>query len=102
MSEVNKSLTCPVDEPHCRWLEEIENLRRHIDELNELVLRDALTGLYNYRHFENILQAEMDRSKRIGIPTSLVMIDLDYFKKINDVHGHEIGNIALKHVAKIL
>lgn len=102
MSEVKQPLNCPVEEPHCRWLEEIASLREHIDELNELVLTDALTGLYNYRHFKNILQSEMDRSKRSGIPTTLVMMDLDHFKKINDTHGHEIGNLVLKHVADIL
>ena len=44
----------------------------------------------------------MDRSKRSGIPTSMVMIDLDHFKQINDTHGHEIGNVVLKRVADIL
>ncbi len=102
MSEVDKPLICPVEEQRCPWLDEIESLRQNIEELNELVLTDALTGLYNYRHFEYVLQAEMDRSKRSGIPTSLVMIDLDYFKSINDTHGHENGNIVLKHVANIL
>ena len=102
MPEVKKSLICPVGERHCRWLDEIESLRQQIEELNELVLTDALTGLFNYRHFNYILQAEMDRSKRSGIPTSLVMIDLDHFKDINDTHGHENGNIVLKQVANIL
>jgi diguanylate cyclase (GGDEF)-like protein len=49
-----------------------------------------------------VLQAEMDRSKRSGIPTTLVMVDLDHFKNINDSYGHEVGNIALKHVAGII
>ncbi|NNE63693.1 MAG: GGDEF domain-containing protein [Gammaproteobacteria bacterium] len=99
---MNKPLVCPVEERHCRWLDEIESLRNQIEELNELVLTDALTGLFNYRHFNYVLQAEMDRSKRSGIPTSLVMIDLDHFKNINDTHGHESGNIVLKQVADIL
>lgn len=95
-------LKCPVDEPECLWLEEIENLRLQVRELAELVSTDALTGLYNFRHFKIVLQAEMDRSKRSGIPTTLVMVDLDHFKKINDTYGHEVGNLALKHVAKII
>lgn len=102
MSEVNEPLVCPVDEKDCAWLDEVENLRRQIAELSELVLTDALTGLYNFRHFKYVLQAEMDRSKRSGIPTTLVMIDLDHFKRINDTYGHEIGNVVLKHVADIL
>ena len=71
-------------------------------ELSELVATDALTGLYNFRHFRAVLQAEMDRSKRSGIPTSLVLVDLDHFKAVNDSYGHEVGNQALKHLASIL
>ncbi len=93
---------CPVGEPSCEWLDEIENLRRQIDELSELVSTDALTGLFNFRHFKTILQAEMDRSKRSGIPTSLVLVDLDHFKSVNDTYGHEVGNLSLKYMATIL
>src|SRR5210317_1199415 len=99
MSEAIKPLVCPVAEQDCCWLLEIENLRQQIEELNELVLTDALTGVFNDRHFKYVLQAEMDRSKRSGIPTSLVMIDLDHFKNINETHGHENGNIVLKKLA---
>lgn len=102
MSEKDKPLICPVSEQDCRWAPEIERLRQEVDELNELVLTDALTGLFNYRYFNYVLQAEMDRSKRSGIPTSLVMIDLDHFKKINDTHGHENGNIVLRRLAETL
>ena len=103
MDEFDKqSLKYPVDEPERRWLEEIGNLRSQISELAELVSTDALTGLYNFRHFKKVLQAEMDRSKRSGIPTTLIMVDLDHFKNINDTHGHEVGNLALKHVAEII
>jgi diguanylate cyclase (GGDEF)-like protein len=93
---------CPVGETSCEWLDEIEKLRNQIDQLSELVSTDALTGLFNFRHFKTVLQAEMDRSKRSGIPTSLVLVDLDHFKAVNDTYGHEIGNQALKHVATIL
>lgn len=102
MSEANELPVCPVDETDCHWLAEIENLRQQIEKLSEQVLTDALTGLFNFRHFKYVLQAEMDRSKRSGIPTSMVMIDLDHFKQINDTHGHEIGNVVLKRVADIL
>jgi len=97
-----KPLECPVGESSCEWLDEIERLRDQIEELSELVSTDALTGLFNFRHFKTILQAEMDRSKRSGIPTSLVLVDLDHFKAVNDTYGHEVGNRALKHVAEIL
>ncbi len=102
MSKADEKRLCPVGEPECEWLDEVGNLRRQIDELSELVSTDALTGLFNFRHFKTVLQAEMDRSKRSGIPTSLVLLDLDHFKAVNDTHGHEVGNLALKHLATIL
>ena len=93
---------CPIGEFDCRWLDEIEKLRQQVLDLSDLVSTDALTGVYNFRYFRNVLQVEMDRSKRSGIPTTLVMADLDHFKGINDNHGHETGNQALKHVAEII
>jgi len=93
---------CPVGETSCEWLDEVDNLRNQISVLSELVSTDALTGLFNFRHFKTVLQAEMDRSKRSGIPTSLVMVDVDHFKAINDTYGHGAGNMALKSLADIL
>ncbi len=93
---------CPIHRAQCPWQEEVVALRQKVEELSELVSTDALTGLYNFRHFKNVLQAEMDRSKRSGIPTSLVLLDIDHFKQVNDTHGHEIGNQALCHLAEIL
>lgn len=91
-----------MGEDSCEWLELVEELRCQVSELSELVSTDALTGLFNFRHFKTVLQAEMDRSKRSGIPTSLVMVDADHFKAVNDTYGHEIGNQALQHLADIL
>ncbi len=93
---------CPLGESSCEWLREVRLLRDQVAELSQLVSTDALTGLFNFRHFKTVLQAEMDRSKRSGIPTSLVMVDLDHFKAVNDNYGHEVGNIALQHLASIL
>lgn len=98
----NKPLVCPVDAQNCEWLDEMARLRQEVLGLSELVAADALTGLYNLRHFKNALQTEMDRSKRSGIPTTLVMVDIDYFKAINDTHGHEVGNVVLQHIANFL
>jgi diguanylate cyclase (GGDEF)-like protein len=92
---------CPVGEKSCEWLDEIARLRAEVKELSELVATDPLTGLYNLRHFKKVLQAEMDRSKRSGIPTSLVLADVDHFKSINDEHGLEAGNAVLKQLAEI-
>ncbi|MFT4606556.1 MAG: diguanylate cyclase (GGDEF)-like protein [Urechidicola sp.] len=98
----NKPLVCPDDAPDCGCRDEIVRLRQEISGLSELVAKDALTGLYNSRHFKNVLQSEMDRSKRSGSPTTLVMVDIDYFKAINDTHGYEVGNVVLQHIATIL
>lgn len=92
---------CPVGEDVCEWLDEIVRLRARVEELSDLVATDELTGLFNFRHFKTVLQAEMDRSKRSGIPTSLVMADVDHFRAINDEHGREVGNRLLRQLAEI-
>ena len=101
-SSRRKGLECPVGESSCEWLDTVRELRQQVAELSALVATDALTGLYNFRHFKTMLQAEMDRTKRSGIPTSLAMVDLDHFKRVNDKYGHEVGNLALQHLAGIL
>ncbi len=95
-------LKCSVAGAECRWLDEIAKLRLRVSELTELVSTDALTGLYNFQHFKSLLQVEMDRAKRSGIPTTLVMIDLDHFNQVNHKYGYEAGNLALSHVAAII
>ncbi len=93
--------TCPVGEDACDWLDEIARLRAQVRELSELVATDPLTGLYNYRHFKQVLQTEMDRAKRSSIPTCLVLADIDHLKAVNNEHGHEAGNLVLKQLADI-
>ena len=103
MDESSKQLLkCPVAEPECQWLDEITRLRLQVSELSELVATDALTGLYNFKHFKSLLQAEMDRAKRSGIPTTLVMIDIDHFNEVNHNYGYEVGNQVLAQVAAII
>jgi diguanylate cyclase (GGDEF)-like protein len=97
----DKETECPLGESSCKWLDEIEKLRAQVSELSGLVAIDALTGLFNYRHFKAVLQTELDRAKRSGTPTSLVLVDIDHFKSINDSHGHEAGNLVLKQLADI-
>lgn len=70
------------------------------EKLRELALRDGLTGLYNHRYFQELLDKEMSRANRYKKPFSLLMLDLDHFKKINDQYGHPIGDIVLKKVSK--
>lgn len=71
-------------------------------ELFILATTDKLTGLLNRHHFEEILQREIARSSRYDTPLSLIMIDLDNFKKLNDTCGHIAGDSALKAIAGII
>ncbi|MGA7793081.1 MAG: GGDEF domain-containing protein [Candidatus Acidiferrales bacterium] len=71
-------------------------------QVRTLAISDSLTGLANYRHLIDILQSELERSGRTNRPFSLLLMDLDGLKKINDRHGHVIGSRALCRVATIL
>ncbi len=73
-----------------------------IEEARELAITDALTGLYNKRHFDTILSEEFNRAKRADEPFILAIVDIDNFKPYNDTYGHDSGNNALEIVGKIL
>jgi diguanylate cyclase (GGDEF)-like protein/PAS domain S-box-containing protein len=72
------------------------------DRLVERAASDGLTGLANRRHFDERLRDEWARAKRDGTPLSLLMIDVDHFKKFNDQYGHQAGDACLRSVAQIL
>lgn len=80
-------------------LEEISGLQA---QLREQADRDPLTGLYNRRYFDASLARELARCQREDLPLSLVMIDIDHFKKINDQHGHQAGDMVLRTLADLL
>jgi diguanylate cyclase (GGDEF)-like protein len=67
--------------------------------LRELAVVDELTGLHNRRFFEGRLQYELDRLGRYGSPLSLLVMDIDHFKRINDRHGHPVGDRVLRQLA---
>jgi diguanylate cyclase (GGDEF)-like protein len=71
-------------------------------DLYTRAVQDGLTGLWTKRHFLTQAQALMDASGRYGEPLSLIMVDVDHFKKVNDTHGHVTGDKVLKGVAEIL
>jgi len=73
---------------------------RMIKDLKRLTIEDSLTGLYNSRHFFDQLDKEIKRSDRYLHPISLIFIDIDNFKEINDTHGHMIGDNMLAVIAK--
>lgn len=70
--------------------------------LDKLASMDGLTGVYNRRAFEEILDREMRNRKRYECPLSLLMLDIDDFKQINDTYGHAVGDEVLKCLAKIM
>ncbi|WP_051284124.1 diguanylate cyclase [Desulforegula conservatrix] len=78
----------------------LSNVTAH-EKLKYLAYHDPLTGLLNRRVMENVLEREFSRAKRYFSVLSLVFIDLDNFKQVNDRHGHDMGDELLKHVAGI-
>jgi diguanylate cyclase (GGDEF)-like protein len=93
---------CPAGDDNCPNLGEIERLRDEVKQLSAMVRTDELTGLFNFRYFYQALGLEMERTRRSGQTACLIMCDLDHFKDINDVHGHEVGNMVLSHVADLI
>lgn len=77
-------------------------LVRENKQLRALTEEDGLTGLKNRRAFDNRLRAEWRRSRRYGIPLSVLVLDVDFFKKYNDAFGHPAGDEVLRRVAGVL
>lgn len=72
-----------------------------ITELRQLSHRDHLTGLMNRRAFDDLAPGQLSQAERHRWPQALLLFDLDHFKRINDQHGHETGDLALQHVAQL-
>ena len=89
-----------TEELNCRVMQNLEYVE-HIAEIREASLRDYLTGLYNRRFFFQVGERFFQSAKRKNTGMILAMVDIDYFKKINDTYGHQAGDEALKHVAAI-
>ncbi len=81
----------------------LENEVRTVNaRLREWAIRDGLTGLYNHRHFQELLRTEMARARRYGQPLGCLMLDIDHFKQVNDTYGHPLGDEVLKRLAATL
>ncbi|MDD5440353.1 MAG: diguanylate cyclase, partial [Candidatus Omnitrophica bacterium] len=82
---------------------ERESLTKQLLETNEnlkkLALRDSHTGLYNHAYLIHSIETELSRCKRYGRDLSVIFMDIDYFKSINDVYGHQFGDLVLKQLA---
>jgi diguanylate cyclase (GGDEF)-like protein len=79
----------------------IDNALLH-RKMEELTITDELTGIFNYRYFAEKLKEEQRRAFRYNLPLSLIMMDIDWFKKFNDMYGHEVGNIVLKGITAVV
>ncbi len=82
--------------------QEIDNLNYKVSQLTQETLTDSLTGTANRRAFDQRYQELMDEATENGYSFSVLMVDLDHFKRVNDVYGHVIGDSILRFVAKIL
>lgn len=81
-------------------VQDVTELANYEHKLVELNTRDALTGIYNRRFLESRLKEECERQTRYRRPLSLIMMDIDFFKKVNDTHGHQGGDLILQSVAR--
>lgn len=82
------------------FLSDITDMKRVEDELRALSVTDVLTGAYNRRYFQDRLNAELGRVHRHGGALSLIMLDIDHFKRVNDQHGHAVGDTVLQAICQ--
>ncbi len=84
----------------------LEKLTRELEEKNKkldnLANIDGLTGIYNHRYFQNVLEQECKRATRNNSSLSLLLIDIDHFKKVNDTYGHQVGDFILAEFSRTL
>ena len=84
----------------------LENLTRELEEKNKkldnLANIDGLTGSYNHRFFQNVLEQECKRAARNNSTLALLLVDIDHFKKVNDTYGHQVGDFILAQFCKTL
>ncbi len=99
--------TVKIQEPHHRevgYIITLTDITKYMDmmaELNNLASKDPLTGVFNRRHFVELSLSELENSKRGHHPLSMIILDLDFFKQVNDHFGHQAGDVVLKEVASI-
>lgn len=109
LAKANEQLQSKVDmadsklqQTNQQLLRQSEELQRMNEQLKHLSITDPLTGLYNRRQFQELMNTEVQLSIRHNDPNSLLVIDIDYFKKINDQYGHTSGDQVLRHIAGLL
>ncbi|AWL13259.1 Adenylate cyclase [Saliniradius amylolyticus] len=100
--QAHEALEYKVEERTLELEVALRELSEKNRELEEYTTKDALTGIRNRRHFDKKYLAEVRRSRRQRFPLSIVMVDIDHFKSVNDKHGHRVGDECLKQVAQML
>jgi len=93
-------LTKPIDPKHL--IATLHNRGRRARSLLALMVRDSLTGLYNHTHSLHLLDTEITRARQHGTALTYAMLDLDYFKKVNDTYGHPMGDRVLRSLSMFL
>lgn len=82
------------------YLTDISDLKRVEEELRALSVTDSLTGIHNRRYFQERLKAELERAQRDQLDLAVIMLDIDHFKRINDQHGHAVGDRVLQSLCQ--
>ena len=97
-----KQMEIALSKANVQLREKFEEISKLQDKLREQATRDPLTGLYNRRYLDETLERELSRAKRENYQLCLVLIDLDFFKKVNDTYGHLAGDEVLKTFAALM
>jgi diguanylate cyclase (GGDEF)-like protein len=84
------------------YVMDISRRKRYEREIHLLATTDSLTGIANRREFARILESEVERARRYGAPLSLAMYDIDYFKRVNDTFGHDVGDHVLQSLTVLV
>lgn len=93
----------PVDEDiYLHYTVDVTKYKKMEQQLYKLSITDPLTNVYNRRHFIHMIEQEIERSGRTGLPFSIIMIDIDHFKKVNDRFGHAAGDQVLKNLVDLI
>jgi diguanylate cyclase (GGDEF)-like protein len=102
INEANEKLQSKVDVADRQLLETNSQLKQLNEEFKLLSITDPLTGLFNRRHFDELMTTEINLSNRHGDDNSVLLIDIDFFKGINDTYGHFVGDTVLKALTATL
>lgn len=101
-TELKKADIIKIGSMALKYLPKGDPERLTYDKLNKEANSDKLTGCYNKGYFNNALENEVKKSKVTGSPLSLIIFDLDHFKKLNDTYGHDAGDFVLKELSKLI